>query len=165
MNSHAAVTNSQVAPQAGTPRVQQHTVPAATAATNSAGRTLAGHSIIALMILGAVSLFTVVPVICLWLASMVTSSQTAGILLALVAVPLMMVLFGSQMARLDSLHAKVTRKPASKRVAPAYRRALTDTNSGRPTTVLEGVMVASVILAVVVYLAWFFLFAGSPLPA
>ena len=164
MNSHAAVPTRRSQIRQGC-LVGRHTVPAAVVAPNSAGRTLAGHSIIVLMILGAVSLFTLVPVICLWLASMVTTTQTSGILLALVAVPVMMVLFGSQMARLDALHAKVTRRPASKRVAAAHRRGLTDTNSGRPTTVLERVMVVSVMIAGAMYLAWFFFFAGSPLPS
>jgi hypothetical protein len=124
-----------------------------------------GFAVIVVMVLGATSMFTVVPVACLWVASMLTSSQIAGIFAALISVPLAMVAFGSQLIRLDNLYARVTAFDRGPQVAPAYRRGLTDTNFIRPTSVLEGVMVAAVLLALVVDTIWFFGFAGSPLPA
>jgi hypothetical protein len=128
------------------------------------GRAIAGYGLIGAMVIGAVSMFTLVPLVCLWIASMVTSSQVAGILVALVSVPLAMTVFGSQLVRLDELYVRVTQRSRGPRVAPAYRRGATDTNYNRPTTVLEGVMVASVLISGLLYLVWFFAFAGSPLP-
>jgi hypothetical protein len=123
-----------------------------------------GFAVILVMIVGATSMFTVVPLVCLWVASMLTSSQLAGILAALVSVPIAMVAFGSQLIRLDRLYTRVTAFDQGPKVAPAYRRGLTDSNFNRPTRVLEGVMVTAVLIAVVVDTIWFFLFAGSPLP-
>jgi hypothetical protein len=150
--------------QAGTPRVQEQARIAAPQAIG-AGRVWAGYAIVAGMVLGAVSLFTLVPLVCLWLASLITGSSSAGVILALFSVPLAMVLVGSELGRLDRLHARVTRRPGGRRIAPAYRRGVTDTRNSNSTTVLEGVMVASVVIAGGIYLAWFFLLAGSPLPA
>jgi hypothetical protein len=117
------------------------------------------------MVVGAASMFTVVPLVCLWVASMLTSSQVAGILAALVSVPVAMIAFGSQLVRLDNLYVRVTAWDRGPRVAPAYRRGLTDTNFNRPTSVLDRVMVAAVMIALAVDSVWFFLFAGSPLPS
>lgn len=125
----------------------------------------AGCAVILVMVIAAASLFTVVPLVCLWVASMLTSSHVAGILAALVSVPLAMIAFGSQLVRLDNLYARVTAVDRGPRVAPAYRRGLTDTNFFRPTSVLDRVMVVAVMIAVIVDAAWFFLLAGSPLPS
>jgi hypothetical protein len=121
----------------------------------------AGCAVVLVMVVGATSMFTVVPLVCLWVASMLTSSQIAGILAALISVPLAMTAFGSQLIRLDNLYTRATAFDQGPKVAPAYRRGLTDTNFNRPTRVLEGVMVAAVMIATI----WFFLFAGSPLPS
>ncbi|MEA2346278.1 MAG: hypothetical protein QOG62_65 [Thermoleophilaceae bacterium] len=125
----------------------------------------AGCAVILAMVVGAASMFTVVPLVCLWVASMLTSSQVAGILAALVSVPVAMIAFGSQLVRLDNLYVRVTAWDRGPRVAPAYRRGLTDTNFNRPTSVLDRVMVAAVMIALAVDSVWFFLFAGSPLPS
>ena len=125
----------------------------------------AGCAVILVMVVAAASMFTVVPLVCLWVASMLTSSQVAGILAALVSVPVAMIAFGSQLVRLDNLYARVTDWDRGPRVAPAYRRGVTDTNFNRPTTVLDRVMVVAVMIAVAVDAAWFFLLAGSPLPS
>jgi hypothetical protein len=47
---------------------------------------------------------------------------------------------------------------------PNWLRSIRDTTPVGSTTVVEAVLIASVLLAGVVFLAWFFLLAGSPLP-
>jgi len=160
MNSHAAVTHTQVPGDAGTLRGTGQAI-----AVPGPGRAVAGYALIGAMILGSVSLFTLVPVVCLWVASMLTSSHVLGIVLALVSVPLAMVVVGTQLVRLDGLYYRVTGKSAGARKAPAYRRGVTDTNHPHEATMLERVMIASVALSALVYLVWFFFFAGSSLPA
>lgn len=160
MNSHAAVRHGQ---RIG---VWERESPPPLATTNRGERVIVGHVLVGVMVVGAVSLFTVVPLVCLLLAATITSSQTAAVLVAIVVVPAAMVAIGSQLIRLDRLHAKVADRLDTRRVAPAYRRGLTDTNrTAVSTSVLEGVMVTSVAIAGLIYLVWFFVFAGSPLPA
>ena len=159
MNSQAAVTQTQVPGDAGTVRRTRQPI-----AVPGPGRAVAGYALIGAMILGSVSLFSLVPVICLWVASMLTSSPVLGILLALVSVPAAMVIVGTQLVRLDGLYYRVTGKSAGARKVPAYRRGVTDTNHPHEATVLERVMIASVLLSAVIYVGWFFLYAGSPLP-
>ena len=48
---------------------------------------------------------------------------------------------------------------------PSWLKSMRDTGGGPgTTTVVEAVMMGSVLLAVLVFLGWFFLLAGSPLP-
>jgi hypothetical protein len=44
---------------------------------------------------------------------------------------------------------------------PAYRRSISDSSQGVATSVLETLMVISVLVAVVAFAGWFLLFAGS----
>ena len=58
-----------------------------------------------------------------------------------------------------------TGKPTPALVLPGWRRSVSDLPSSPPATVLEKIMVANVLLALIALIVWFFGFAGSSLPA
>jgi hypothetical protein len=124
--------------------------------------------LILLMALGSVFLWIVVPVGWLWIASHATdtSAPTLGpYLLIIFAVPVTMWLVGKLLFRTNRLYERVTGTASEVRVQLPWHKSLRDSaNSGRPTTVLDVVMISSVGVALLVFGIWFFLFAGSSIP-
>jgi hypothetical protein len=124
--------------------------------------------LIVLMALGSVFLWIVVPVGWLWIASHATdtSAPTLGpYLLIIFAVPVTMWLVGKLLFRTNRLYERVTGTDAEVRVQLPWHKSLRDSStSGRRTTVLDVVMIASVGIALLGLGIWFFLFAGSSLP-
>lgn len=124
--------------------------------------------LVALMAVGSVFLWLVVPVGWLWIAShsTETSAPTLGpYLLVIFAIPVTMYLVGKLLFKTNSLYERVTGQEAQVRVQLPWHKSMRDTpGSGRPTTVLDVVMISSVTIALAAFLIWFFFFAGSSLP-
>jgi hypothetical protein len=127
-------------------------------------RPAAAGGLIAVMALGSVAVWTVIPLGGLWLASQVSLSYTqlsAGpLFVAAVGIPIAMVLAGKALARVERLYLRLAGTAPTGRTVPPWRRSLTDS---RPTqlSVLDRIMVGSVVLAVIAFAVWFFLFAGD----
>jgi hypothetical protein len=123
--------------------------------------------LIALMAVGSVFLWIVVPVGWLWIASHVTktSAPTLGpYLLVIFAVPVTMWIVGKLLFRTNNLYERVTGQAAEVRVQLPWHKSLRDSNTGRRTTVLDMVMIVSVSVALGAFGIWFFFFAGSSIP-
>lgn len=124
--------------------------------------------LIALMAVGSVFLWLVVPVGWLWIAShsTETSAPTLGpYLLVIFAIPVTMYIVGKLLFKTNSLYERVTGQEAEVRVQLPWHKSMRDApGSGRPTTVLDVVMISSVTIALVAFMIWFFFFAGSSLP-
>jgi hypothetical protein len=76
-----------------------------------------------------------------------------------------MIILGKLLSSLDRVYARVTHTDASVRVRLPWHRSLRgERSSGRPTRVVDIVMVVSVSSALLLFGAWFFLLAGSSLP-
>jgi hypothetical protein len=124
--------------------------------------------LILLMALGSVFLWIVVPLGWLWIAShsTQTSAPTLGpYLLVIFAVPITMFVVGKLLFKTNRLYERVTGQDAEVRVQMPWHKSLRDSStSGRRTTVLDVVMIASVAVALTAFGVWFFLFAGSSLP-
>jgi hypothetical protein len=124
--------------------------------------------LVILMALGSVFLWIVVPVGWLFIASRTTetSAPTLGpYLLVIFAIPVTMYVVGKVLFRTNRLYERVTGRDAEVRVQMPWHRSLRDSSSsGRPTTVLDVVMIGSVAIALTAFAIWFFLFAGSSLP-
>jgi hypothetical protein len=124
--------------------------------------------LIVLMAIGSVVLWIGIPVGWLYLASqLVDSSQpTFGpYILVIVGIPLTMAIFGKLLFGLDRVFERVTgRESVADFHAPWLKSMRAERETRRKLTVLEGVMVVSVSLAVVALGIWFALFAGSSLP-
>jgi hypothetical protein len=136
--------------------------------TAGARRRPAQFGLIVAMILGALTLWVGSPVLWLWIGSQMTSSQQGrmgpyfvvaiGILASTVAVA-----FG--LARLQRLYEEVTGQEATVQVRLAWLRSLRDErNPDTRITVLDLILVTTATVAVLAFLVWFLVFAGSPLP-
>jgi hypothetical protein len=124
--------------------------------------------LVLLMAVGSVFLWLVVPVGWLWIASHATdtSAPTLGpYLLVIFAIPVTMWIVGRFLFKTNNLFERVTGRDAEVRVQLPWHRSLRDSaNTGRRTTVLDVVMIASVGIALSAFAIWFFLFAGSSIP-
>jgi hypothetical protein len=131
---------------------------------------LAATVVVAVMMAGAVSMWTVIPFGWIWVGSMISESQEPS------GGPYMVVFFGIvcsiiamawALSRLNRLYVRITgttRLPS--RYLPAWRKSLSDQRDLREgPNVLETVILGSVLLAGAALAVWFFIAAGSPLPS
>jgi hypothetical protein len=124
--------------------------------------------LIVVMAIGSVFLWLGIPVLWIYAVSQMvdtTQPQLGPYLAIIVGVPVSMFVFGRLLYRLNQTYERVTGQTSQVRVQLAWMRSMRgERSSGRRTTVLEVVMIVSVGLCVVVFLIWFFFFAGSSLP-
>ena len=124
--------------------------------------------LIVLMAIGSVVLWLGIPIGWLYLASqLVDSSQpTLGpYVLVIFGIPITMFLFGKMLFTLDRVFERVTGRTSETDFRPPWLKSMrAERANKRRLTVLEGVMIVSVSIAVVASGIWFFFFAGSSLP-
>ena len=134
----------------------------------SSGR-LAAVLIVALMALGSIVLWIGIPLFWVLVASRLSASSQPTLgpyVLILVAIPVSMFLLGRMLARLNGVYGSITGRAPTMRVAPPWMRSMRgERSSPRPATVLDVVMVSSVLVALLAIAVWFFAFAGSSLPS
>jgi len=121
------------------------------------------------MLLAALALWTAIPVGWLYIASQVTDTQfPASGPYAVVAIGILLtIVFDAWLiGRLNALYMQVTGTNRLAPMRPNWLKSMRDTGEegGNATTVVEAVMMGSVLLAGLVFVGWFFLLAGSPLP-
>jgi hypothetical protein len=134
----------------------------------SPARGLAASGIFVVMLLAALALWTAIPVGWIWIGSQVSTTQfPAEGPYAVVAVGIIVtiVLDAWLIGRLNALYVRITGTNRLAPMRPSWLKSMRDTG-GAPgtTTVVEAVLMGSVLLAGFVFVAWFFLLAGSPLP-
>jgi hypothetical protein len=135
-------------------------------AVRAASRRLAA-TLLVLMAAGSLALWTVVPAGVLWLASHAASSSTelsaAPALVALVGIPVAIGLGARALARLERVYLRLAGSERRRsRQAPAWRRSMSDSSSHREPSVLERLMVASVLVAAITFTGWFLTSAHVP---
>jgi hypothetical protein len=138
----------------------------------SLGRTIAEKPaalfLVLLMAVGSISLWLVIPVAWIYLASHIvkTTQPTFGpYLLILFGVPSSMFVVGKLLYRLNGVYERLTGQDAEVPVQLPWHRSMRGERSvQRRTTVLELVMIISVALALFVFAIWFFFFAHASLP-
>jgi hypothetical protein len=134
----------------------------------SSGRALAATAIFVAMLLAALSLWTAIPVSWIYIGSKVSHTQFpaagpyavvgVGTLLSIVVTAWLLV-------RLNRLYVNVTGTNRLEPMRPNWLRSMRDTEApAGTTTVVEAVLMGSVMLAGIAFTLWFFLLAGSPLP-
>jgi hypothetical protein len=131
-------------------------------------RGLAASVIFIVMLLAALALWTAIPVGWIYIGSKVATSQfPAEGPYAVVAIGIIVtiVLDAWLLGRLNALYMRITGTNRLAPMRPSWLKSMRD-SGGTPgtTTVIEAVMMGSVLLAGVVFVGWFFLLAGSPLP-
>jgi hypothetical protein len=132
------------------------------------GRSLAATILVILMILAALSMWTVIPLGWVWVGSQISQGQApAGgpYMVVLIGIVTSILVISWILGRLNRAYVALTGSSTVEPIRPAWLKSLRDSEAPRPNpTVLETVIVTSVILAILSMTAWFFLLAGSPLP-
>jgi hypothetical protein len=134
----------------------------------SPARGLAASFVFVVMLLTALALWTAIPLGWLYIGSKVSDTQfPAEGPYAVVAVGIIVtiVIDAWLIGRLNSLYMRITGTNRLSPMRPSWLKSMRD-SGGAPgsTTVVEAVMMGSVMLAVLVFFAWFLLLAGSPIP-
>ena len=120
------------------------------------------------MLLAAFSLWTAIPLSWVYIASKVSHTQfPSGGPYAVVAVGIIAsVLFIAWLiGRLNNLYIRITGTNQLGPMRPTWMRSMREAAPMRGSvTVVEAVLMASVMLAALALTIWFFLAAGSPIP-
>jgi hypothetical protein len=127
--------------------------------TSRAGRGIAAGLVFVAMLLAAFSLWTAIPLSWVWIASKLSETQfPSGGPYAVVAVGI----FSSIMI-VAWLIGRLTNRLVP--IRPTWLKSMRDTGPvSNSVTVVEAVLMVSVMLAAVALTLWFFFLAGSPLP-
>lgn len=138
-------------------------------APRRASRHVAATFLVLLMIVAALSMWTVIPLGWVWIGSRISKSQDpAGgpYMVVLVGIVVSILVVSWLLGRLNRVYVHLTGSNTVAPIRPAWLKSMRDSEAPRPyPTVLETVIVASVVLAIVAATAWFFWLAGSPLPS
>jgi hypothetical protein len=129
---------------------------------------LAASLIFVAMLLTALSIWTLIPLGWLYIGSKVSHTQfpssgpyfvvAAGILISVLLVAWLI-------GRLNRLYISVTGTNQLAPMRSAWLKSMRDSSPQTGgTTVVEAVLMGSVLLAGIVMTIWFFLLAGSPIP-
>jgi hypothetical protein len=134
----------------------------------SALRGLMASAVFVVMLLTALALWTVIPVGWLWIGSKVATTQFPAegpYAVVAIGIILTVVLDAWLIGRLNALYMRITGTNRLAPMRPNWLKSMRDSGGAvGTTTVVEAVMMGSVLLAGVVFVGWFFLLAGSPLP-
>jgi hypothetical protein len=130
-------------------------------------RGLAASVVFIVMLLAALALWTAIPLSWIWIGSKVATSQFPSegpYAVVAVGIVVTILLDAWLIGRLNNLYVRITGTNRLTPMRPNWLKSMRDTGSTNSTTVVEAVMMGSVLMAGVVFVAWFFLLAGSPLP-
>jgi hypothetical protein len=134
----------------------------------SAGRSIAASVVFVAMLFAALSLWTVIPLSWIYIGSKVASTQFPSqgpYAVVAIGIIISIVLVAWMIGRLNALYMRITGTNQLTPMRPSWMKSMRDTTAPvGSTTVVEAVLVGSVLLAGLVFVAWFFLLAGSPIP-
>jgi hypothetical protein len=136
--------------------------------SHSMGRSMAASLVFVAMLLAALSLWTALPLTWLYIGSKVSKTQFPAetpYAVVIVGLILSIVLVAWLISRLNRLYVEITGTNRLAPMRPAWMRSMRDTSAPvGTTTVVEAVLMGSVLLASLALSVWFFLLAGSPIP-
>jgi hypothetical protein len=131
-------------------------------------RGLAASGVFVVMLFAALALWTAIPVGWIWIGSKVSTTQfpdEGPYAVVAVGIIVTIIVDAWLIGRLNALYERITGTNRLAPMRPSWLKSMRDTGGGTgTTTVVEAVMMGSVLLAGLVFIAWFFLLAGSPLP-
>jgi hypothetical protein len=129
---------------------------------------MAASVIFVAMLVAALSLWTLLPLTWLYIGSKVSKTQfpaEAPYAVVIVGLIASIVLVAWLISRLNRLYMEITGTNRLAPMRPSWMRSMRDsTAAANNTTVVEAVLMGSVLLAALALSTWFFLLAGSPLP-
>ena len=136
--------------------------------TRSAARGAAASLVFVAMLLAALSLWTAIPLSWIYIASKLSSTQfPSGGPYMIVAVGIIasIVLVAWLLGRLNQLYIRITGTNRLAPMRPTWLKSMRDTGGAATSvTVVEAVLMGSVVIAACALTLWFFLLAGSPIP-
>jgi hypothetical protein len=126
--------------------------------------------LVLLMAAGSIVMWVGLPLGLIWLASAITDSSqpTMGpYLLILIGLPVGMFAIGKLLGALDRVHGRITGRLDDSPHRAAWLQSMRDERGPRrkQRSVLDTVMIVSVLAALLAGAIWFIAFAGSPLPS
>ena len=127
-------------------------------------------ALVLLMAAGSVVMWVGLPLGLIWLASALTDSSQPSMgpyLLILIGLPVGMFAIGKLLGTLDRAHGRITGRIDDGPQRAAWLQSVRDERGPRrrQRSVLDTVMIVSVLAALVGGGIWFLAFAGSPLPS
>jgi hypothetical protein len=132
------------------------------------GKNVAATAVFFAMLLAAFSLWTLIPLGWVYIASKLAKSQFPSIgpyMIVIVGIIVTVLVDAWVIGRLNDLYVRVTGSNRLVQSRPGWLKSMRDTGPTQTSvTVVEAVMMSSVMLAAVALMVWFFLLAGSPLP-
>lgn len=134
----------------------------------SLGRNAAATVVFFAMLLAAFSLWTLIPLGWVYIASKLAHSQfpsSGPYMIVIVGIIVTVLIDAWLIGRLNDLYVRVTGSNRLVQGRPNWLKSMRDAAPVRESvTVVEAVMMSSVMLAALALVTWFFLLAGSPLP-
>lgn len=112
------------------------------------------------IVIGSGLLWIGIPVGTFWLAARVTSDSVRGVLFSLLVIPTAMAGGAFCLYRVNARFEQVLGKDPGPRRPPSWRGSLGEgRGSSRPLRLIDVAMTASALIALVLFLVWYF---GSP---
>jgi hypothetical protein len=132
------------------------------------GRNAAAAVVFLAMLLAAFSLWTLIPLGWVYIASKLAHSQFPSMgpyAIVIVGIIVTVLVDAWLIGRLNDLYVRVTGSNRLVATRPGWLKSMRDAAPiQNAVTVVEAVMMSSVMLAALALVTWFFLLAGSPLP-
>jgi hypothetical protein len=131
-------------------------------------RALTASLVFVAMLIAALALWTAIPLGWIYVGSKLSDTQFPSqgpYAVVAVGILVSIVLDAWLIGRLNDLYVRATGTNRLAPMRPAWLKSMRDSSAPvGSTTVVEAVLMGSVLLAAAVFVAWFFLLAGSPLP-
>jgi peptidoglycan biosynthesis protein MviN/MurJ (putative lipid II flippase) len=129
---------------------------------------VAAATVFLAMLLAAFSLWTLIPLGWVYIASKLAHSQFPSMgpyLIVIVGIIVTVLIDAWLIGRLNDLYVRVTGSNRLVSSRPSWLKSMRDAAPvHNSVTVVEAVMMSSVMLAALALITWFFLLAGSPIP-
>ena len=135
---------------------------------SSLARGLAASAVFVAMLFAGLALWTAIPLGWIYIASKVSTTQFPSegpYAVVAIGIIVTVVLDAWLIGRLNVLYMRITGTNRLAPMRPNWLKSMRDTGGeAGTTTVVEAVLMGSVLLAGLVFVGWFFLLAGSPIP-
>lgn len=117
------------------------------------------------MLIGSILLWTLIPAAWLWIAgryARVSQSEMNSIVVLIVGIPVTMIVVGKLLSRLDNRYTDRFGLSGERHILhPAWLVSLRDGRDKEPLTMLDRILVISVVLALAALLLWLLLFSDG----
>lgn len=133
-----------------------------------ATRGVAAGLVFMAMLLAALSLWTAIPLSWIYIGSKVSDTQFPSggpYAVVIVGIVTSVIVVAWLIGRLNNLYIRITGSNRLQPIRPAWMRSMRDAAPIQSSvTVVEAVLMGSVMLAAIALTFWFFFLSGSPLP-